>query len=52
MTKLPEITEIGMKRWILPASQEEEVEGFEQGHGNSIHFDHGGFQSADFPNLN
>ncbi|XP_017533095.3 leucine-rich repeat-containing protein 31 isoform X1 [Manis javanica] len=52
VTKLPEITEIGMKRWILPASQEEEVEGFEQGHGNSIHFDHGGFQSADFPNLN
>ncbi|KAK2501709.1 hypothetical protein MC885_012116 [Smutsia gigantea] len=52
VTKLPEITEIGMKRWILPASQEEEAECFEQSHRSSIHFDHGGFQSADFPNLN
>ncbi|XP_007944824.1 leucine-rich repeat-containing protein 31 [Orycteropus afer afer] len=44
MTKLPEITEIGMKRWILSASQEEELECFNQDHKSSIHFDHGGFQ--------
>ncbi|XP_030720602.2 leucine-rich repeat-containing protein 31 [Globicephala melas] len=52
VTKLPEITEIGMKRWILPASQEEELEGFDQDHKSSIHFDHGGFQEADFSRLN
>ncbi|KAM9089772.1 LOW QUALITY PROTEIN: leucine-rich repeat-containing protein 31 [Megaptera novaeangliae] len=44
VTKLPEITEIGMKRWVLPASQEEELESFDQDHRSSIHFDHGGFQ--------
>ncbi|XP_069329045.1 leucine-rich repeat-containing protein 31 isoform X2 [Eulemur rufifrons] len=44
VTKLPEITEIGMKRWILPASQEEALECFDQDHKRSIHFDHGGFQ--------
>ncbi|XP_070099325.1 leucine-rich repeat-containing protein 31 isoform X4 [Equus przewalskii] len=49
VTKLPEITEIGMKRWLLPASQEEELERFDQDSRSSIHFDHGGFQQADFP---
>uniref|UniRef100_A0A8C9APM3 Leucine rich repeat containing 31 n=1 Tax=Prolemur simus TaxID=1328070 RepID=A0A8C9APM3_PROSS len=44
VTKLPEITEIGMKRWILPASQEEALECFDQDHKRSIHFHHGGFQ--------
>ncbi|XP_011511461.1 leucine-rich repeat-containing protein 31 isoform X2 [Homo sapiens] len=44
VTKLPQITEIGMKRWILPASQEEELECFDQDKKRSIHFDHGGFQ--------
>ncbi|XP_004424817.1 PREDICTED: leucine-rich repeat-containing protein 31 isoform X1 [Ceratotherium simum simum] len=44
VTKLPEITEIGMKRWILPASQEEELECFGQDHRSSVHFDRGGFQ--------
>ncbi|XP_029069568.1 leucine-rich repeat-containing protein 31 [Monodon monoceros] len=52
VTKLPEITEIRMKRWVLPASQEEELEGFDQDHKSSIHFDHGGFQEADFSRLN
>lgn len=41
VTKLPEITEIGMKRWILPASQEEELGCFDHSHRSSIHFDHG-----------
>nr|XP_012326398.1 leucine-rich repeat-containing protein 31 isoform X3 [Aotus nancymaae] len=49
VTKLPQITEIGMKRWILPASQEEELEWFGQDRKRSIRFDHGGFQEADFP---
>ncbi|XP_014701968.1 leucine-rich repeat-containing protein 31 isoform X1 [Equus asinus] len=49
VTKLPEITEIGMKRWLLLASQEEELERFDQDSRSSIHFDHGGFQQADFP---
>ncbi|XP_049723307.1 leucine-rich repeat-containing protein 31 [Elephas maximus indicus] len=44
MTKLPEITEIGMKRWVLTASQEEELERFNQDHKRRIHIDHGGFQ--------
>lgn len=44
VTKLPKITEIGMRRWVLPASQEEELECFGQNHRNSIHFDHSGFQ--------
>ncbi|XP_004383507.1 leucine-rich repeat-containing protein 31 isoform X1 [Trichechus manatus latirostris] len=44
VTKLPEITEIEMKRWVLSASQEEEVECFHQDDKRSIHFDHGGFQ--------
>uniref|UniRef100_A0A8C5YJ90 Leucine rich repeat containing 31 n=1 Tax=Microcebus murinus TaxID=30608 RepID=A0A8C5YJ90_MICMU len=44
VTKLPEITEIGMKRWILPASEEEALECFDRDHKRSIHFDHGGFQ--------
>ncbi|KAG8511490.1 Leucine-rich repeat-containing protein 31 [Galemys pyrenaicus] len=35
VTKLPKITEIGMRRWILPASQQEEVN-----HQRGIHFDH------------
>lgn len=43
-TKLPKITEIGMKRWILPASQKEELECFDQDHRSSIHFNHDGFQ--------
>ncbi|XP_062959892.1 leucine-rich repeat-containing protein 31 [Cynocephalus volans] len=51
VNKLPEITEIGMKRWILPALQEEELECFNQDHKRSIHFDHGGFQQADFSGL-
>ncbi|XP_004448008.1 leucine-rich repeat-containing protein 31 [Dasypus novemcinctus] len=42
VTKLPEITEIGMKRWILPASQEEELECYLQDHKRSIHVDYGG----------
>ncbi|KAF0880762.1 leucine-rich repeat-containing protein 31 [Crocuta crocuta] len=52
VTKLPKITEIGMKRWILPATQEEELEHFCQDHRHSIHFDLGEFQEADFPRLN
>nr|XP_020737774.1 leucine-rich repeat-containing protein 31 isoform X2 [Odocoileus virginianus texanus] len=44
VTKLPKITEIGMKRWLLSASQEEELQGFDQDQRSSIHFDHGGFQ--------
>ncbi|XP_012495651.1 PREDICTED: leucine-rich repeat-containing protein 31 isoform X2 [Propithecus coquereli] len=44
VTKIPEITEIGMKRWILPASQEEALECFDRDHKRSIHFDHGGLQ--------
>lgn len=52
VTKLPKITEIGMKRWILPATQEEELEHFCQDHRHSIHFDLGDFQEADFPRLN
>ncbi|XP_053077200.1 leucine-rich repeat-containing protein 31 isoform X4 [Acinonyx jubatus] len=52
VTTLPKITEIGMKRWILPATQEEELERFHQDHRCSIHFDLGEFQEADFPRLN
>uniref|UniRef100_A0A4W2EUG0 Uncharacterized protein n=1 Tax=Bos indicus x Bos taurus TaxID=30522 RepID=A0A4W2EUG0_BOBOX len=52
VTKLPKITEVATKRWLLPASQEEELQGFDQDHRSSIHFDHGGFQEADFPRLN
>ncbi|XP_054432943.1 leucine-rich repeat-containing protein 31 isoform X1 [Pteronotus mesoamericanus] len=44
VTRLPEITEIGMKRWVLSPSLEEELECFGQDHGSSIHFDHGGCQ--------
>ncbi|XP_077899743.1 leucine-rich repeat-containing protein 31 isoform X4 [Ictidomys tridecemlineatus] len=45
VTKLPEITEIGMKRWTLPASQEEELGSFDQDpKRRGIHFDHGGFR--------
>ncbi|MBZ3869971.1 Leucine-rich repeat-containing protein 31 [Sciurus carolinensis] len=45
VTKLPEITEIGMKRWTLPVSQEEELGSFNKDpKRRSIHFDHGGFQ--------
>lgn len=44
VTRLPEITEIGMKRWTLPPSLEEELRCFDQDHGRGIHFDHGGFQ--------
>ncbi|KAF3827294.1 hypothetical protein GH733_002780 [Mirounga leonina] len=44
VAKLSEITEIGMKRWILPTSQEEELEHFHQGHRCNIHFDLGEFQ--------
>ncbi|KAM6225367.1 leucine-rich repeat-containing protein 31 [Rhynchocyon petersi] len=44
VTKLPEITEIGMKRWVLSTSQEEELECFNQDHKRNVHFDHGGFQ--------
>ncbi|XP_040336642.1 leucine-rich repeat-containing protein 31 [Herpailurus yagouaroundi] len=52
VTTLPKITEIGMKRWILPATQEEELQRFHQDHRCSIHFDLGEFQKADFPWLN
>ncbi|XP_006736403.1 leucine-rich repeat-containing protein 31-like [Leptonychotes weddellii] len=52
VAKLSEITEIGMRRWILPTSQEEELEHFHQDHRCSIHFDLGEFQEADFPRLN
>ncbi|XP_032262092.1 leucine-rich repeat-containing protein 31 isoform X1 [Phoca vitulina] len=44
VAKLSEITEIGMKRWILPTSQEEELEHFHQDHRCSIQFDLGEFQ--------
>ncbi|XP_027441547.2 leucine-rich repeat-containing protein 31 isoform X1 [Zalophus californianus] len=44
VAKLLEITEIGMKRWKLPTSQEEELEHFLQDHRRSIHFDLGEFQ--------
>ncbi|XP_047586082.1 leucine-rich repeat-containing protein 31 isoform X2 [Lutra lutra] len=52
ITKLSKITEIGMRRWILLTSQEEELEHFYQDHRHSIHFDLGEFQEADFPRLN
>ncbi|XP_038301961.1 leucine-rich repeat-containing protein 31 isoform X3 [Canis lupus familiaris] len=41
VAKLSKITEIGLKRWILPTSQEEELEHFQQDHRGSIHFDLG-----------
>ena len=44
VTRLPEIAEIGMKRWILPPSLEEELECFHQEHRSSIRFDHAGCQ--------
>lgn len=44
VTRLPAITEIGMKRWILPPSLEEELNRLDQGRSSSIHFDHGGCQ--------
>lgn len=44
VAKLPEITEIGMKRWIIPAPLEEELECFGQDHRSNIHFNHNGFQ--------
>ncbi|KAK1344157.1 hypothetical protein QTO34_014717 [Cnephaeus nilssonii] len=44
VTRLPEITEIGMKRWILPPSLEEELKSLDQDRSSSIHFDHGGCQ--------
>ncbi|XP_026354693.2 leucine-rich repeat-containing protein 31 isoform X1 [Ursus arctos] len=44
VAKLSKITEIGMKRWILPTAQEEELEHFHQDHRRSIHFDLGEFQ--------
>uniref|UniRef100_A0A673TN63 Leucine rich repeat containing 31 n=2 Tax=Suricata suricatta TaxID=37032 RepID=A0A673TN63_SURSU len=44
VTKLPKITDIGMKRWILPAAQQEELEHFHQDHRRGIHFELGEFQ--------
>lgn len=45
VTKLPVVTEIGMRRWAIPASQEEELGCcFTHDHGRGIQFDHGGFQ--------
>ncbi|XP_075403995.1 leucine-rich repeat-containing protein 31 [Tenrec ecaudatus] len=44
MTKLPEVTEIGMQRWVLSALQKEELECFHQEEKRIIHFDHGGVQ--------
>ncbi|XP_003794727.1 leucine-rich repeat-containing protein 31 [Otolemur garnettii] len=44
VTKLPEITEISMERWILPASQRAALGSCDQGHTRRVHFDHSGFQ--------
>ncbi|XP_023609671.1 leucine-rich repeat-containing protein 31 [Myotis lucifugus] len=44
VTRLPAITDIGMKRWLLPASLEEELKRLDQDRRSSIHFDHGGHQ--------
>ncbi|XP_005886651.1 PREDICTED: leucine-rich repeat-containing protein 31 [Myotis brandtii] len=44
VTRLPAITDIGMKRWLLPASLEEELKRLDQDRSSSIHFDHGGRQ--------
>lgn len=44
VTKLPKLTEIGMKRWILPASVQEELKSIYQNHQSSMHLDHGGFR--------
>lgn len=44
VTRLPAITEIEMKRWILPPSLEEELKRLDQDRSSRIHFDHGGCQ--------
>ncbi|KAM8770487.1 LOW QUALITY PROTEIN: leucine-rich repeat-containing protein 31 [Rhynchonycteris naso] len=41
VTRLPKITEIRMKRWILPPSLKEELEYCKQELRSSIHFDYG-----------
>ncbi|XP_032978531.1 leucine-rich repeat-containing protein 31 isoform X2 [Rhinolophus ferrumequinum] len=46
VAKLPQITEIGMKRWIVPAPLEEELECFDQDHRSNIRFNHDGFDYA------
>ncbi|MEJ1277410.1 leucine rich repeat containing 31 [Cricetulus griseus] len=46
VTKLPVVTEIGMRRWVIPASKEEELECLTHKHRRGIQFDHGGFQRA------
>lgn len=49
MTKLPEITEIGMKVMATPASQEEELGCSDQDHRSGAHLDHAGSQEAVAP---
>ncbi|NP_001296162.1 leucine-rich repeat-containing protein 31 [Mus musculus] len=46
VTQLPVITEIEMRRWVIPALQERELDCFTQDHQREIRFDHGGFQRA------
>ncbi|XP_021487669.1 leucine-rich repeat-containing protein 31 [Meriones unguiculatus] len=46
VTQLPLITEIEMRRWVIPASQEEELECYIQDHRRDLHFEHGGLQWA------
>ncbi|XP_028617984.1 leucine-rich repeat-containing protein 31 [Grammomys surdaster] len=44
VTQLPAITEIGMRRWVIPAPQEKELDCITQDHRRDIRFDYGGFQ--------
>ncbi|ELW64798.1 Leucine-rich repeat-containing protein 31 [Tupaia chinensis] len=44
VTKLPKITEIGMKRWVLPPSQEGQLESLDQNHRHGVRLDHDGFR--------
>lgn len=44
VTQLPVITGIEMRRWVIPALQEKELDCFTQDRRRDIRFDHGGFQ--------
>lgn len=46
LTKLPVVTEIGMRRWAVPDSHEKELECFSHTHRSGIQFDHGGSRWA------
>ncbi|XP_007523007.1 leucine-rich repeat-containing protein 31 isoform X2 [Erinaceus europaeus] len=43
VTQLPKIRDIGMERWIFPASQQGKLASLEQDHRGSIRFAHSGF---------